>query len=328
MAKKVGDRVKDFIIMEINENGMVGKCVKCEREYTLPLDRLRQKVCDCNKEVGKYTGQVINGFKVLDGYCKKSKSGNSHAIVYKVQCVECGAISEKYRNCLFNENIECRCDCKKVVRPGDERLYGIWSGMKDRCFNANNTNYHRYGGRGITVCEEWKKDFVPFRDWAWANGYNDSLSIDRVNNDGNYEPTNCRWATREVQANNTSTNHYITINVTTKTIAEWSKITGVPERTIWARLNNGWSEEDALFIPVENREGPMSESRRQKIIAKRGHAVVQCDLDGNIITTYQTVSDAARTMGVDRASIGSALRGKSKTSAGYIWHYIDEDIAA
>ena len=72
----------------------------------------------------------------------------------------------------------------------------------------------------------------------------------------------------------------------------------------------------------------MSESRRQKIIAKRGHAVVQCDLDGNIIATYQTVSDAARTMGVDRASIGSALRGKSKTSAGYVWHYIDEDIAA
>ena len=101
------------LVNEVQNGEETGPNQLAMTRVQLPLDRLRRKVCDCNKKVGKYTGQVINGFKVLDGYCKKSKSGNSRAIVYKVQCVECGTVSEKYRNCLF-ENIECRCDCKKV----------------------------------------------------------------------------------------------------------------------------------------------------------------------------------------------------------------------
>ena len=246
--KKVNDIVNGFKIIAIGKDRLLHtQCVECGEEYIGMLANVRRKTCSCHKEIGKYNGQVINGFKILEGYCKPSKTGNSKAIVYRVQCIECGAISEKFKNCLFKDSVECRCDCKKIVRPGDERLYTIWSGMKSRCSNPKSTCYDRYGGRGITVCDDWNSDFVAFREWAWANGYNDELSIDRIDNDGNYEPSNCRWATREVQANNTSTNHQITINDTTKTIAEWSRFVGTLERTIWARLYHGWSEEEAIF---------------------------------------------------------------------------------
>lgn len=92
-------------------------------------------------------------------------------------------------------------------RLHDSRLYNIWCGMKQRCFYKNHVRYHRYGARGITVCDEWKNDFQAFYDWSMSHGYADDLTIDRINNDGNYEPSNCRWATPKEQYKNQS-NHF------------------------------------------------------------------------------------------------------------------------
>jgi len=83
------------------------------------------------------------------------------------------------------------------------RLYACWTNMKSRCDNPNSQFYERYGGRGITYCKEWKK-FEPFMEWALANGYSDSLTLDRIDNDGNYSPDNCKWSTQQEQAINKS----------------------------------------------------------------------------------------------------------------------------
>ena len=126
------------------------------------------------------------------------------------------------------------------------RIYGIWAHIKSRCYNPSVERYKYYGGRGISMCEEWRNSFEAFYEWAMANGYKEGLSIDRIDNNGNYEPSNCRWVTTVDQMNNTTRNQSITYNGETHTIAEWARIANIPYKAFYARLKRGWGMEKAL----------------------------------------------------------------------------------
>ena len=137
-------------------------------------------------------------------------------------------------------------------------LYNSWKHMKERCYNPYCREYRHWGGRGITVCDAWKNEFLAFKEWALANGYEEGLTIDRINNDGNYEPSNCRWATRKVQSNNRRGLHHLTYKGVTKTITEWSAITGIPLTTLYMRLTAyGWSVEKAIETRLKTRRGDL-----------------------------------------------------------------------
>lgn len=128
------------------------------------------------------------------------------------------------------------------------RIYNIWHDMKRRCYCKSRKSYARYGGRGITVCPEWQ-EFMPFYDWAMANGYSDNLTIDRIDVNGNYEPSNCRWVTSKEQANNKRNNHMITHNGKTQTITQWADELEINESTLHSRISRGFSCEKVLTMP-------------------------------------------------------------------------------
>ena len=178
---------------------------------------------------------------------------------------------------------ECKCDCGNVVivpgsslRSGETRscgclrkamvgelkrthgmcrtrIYRIWQAMIKRCCSPGYERYSEYGGRGISVCDEWRNDFLSFYNWSMENGYSDELTIDRIEVNGNYEPENCRWATYKEQGNNTRRNHYITFDGETHTMCEWAKIKGMKYQTLAARINiYHWDIEKALNTPVKS----------------------------------------------------------------------------
>lgn len=155
------------------------------------------------------------------------------------------------------------------------RLYRIWSNMKGRCYNQNDANYYRYGGRGITICDEWRNSFTTFYNWAMENGYRDDLSIDRKDNNGNYEPSNCRWATTKQQENNRGD---FNINISylgkTQTLMQWSEETGISFNTLRYRIIDcKWPIEEALTIGVgminKNPNGNPPRATEQELERRR-----------------------------------------------------------
>lgn len=129
------------------------------------------------------------------------------------------------------------------------RLYHTWENMKKRCYNKNNNHYKWYGARGIAVCDEWKDDFQAFYDWSKNNGYNNNLTIDRIDNNGNYEPNNCRWVDMKQQQRNRRSNKNITINGETHCLVEWCEIYNMPYDKVKHRINQcNWSIKRALGL--------------------------------------------------------------------------------
>ena len=143
------------------------------------------------------------------------------------------------------------------------RVYRIWQAMRRRCYEPQFRDYKNYGGRGISVCQDWRESPEVFCKWALANGYSDNLSIDRIDVDGNYEPNNCRWADSKTQGRNTRTNKYFTINGETRCLIEWCEVYNINYRTVQARLVRGWDIERALTQPIEKRNFDKSKLQRK-----------------------------------------------------------------
>ena len=186
------------------------------------------------------------------------------------QC-DCGSIFERDVYSILNGK-STNCGCIQNIKTKErmtthgkssKKIYKVWRSMLVRCNNKNSKSYKDYGGRGIFVCDEWKTSFENFYSWATENGYKEGLEIDRINNDKEYSPNNCRIVNREDNANNKRNTRMITINNETKTAKEWSEISGISRRLIIDRFHKGWREED-LLIPKQSNGNQYTVTHKDK----------------------------------------------------------------
>lgn len=197
-------------------NQRFGKLLVVKKAYTLNKNVYWECLCDCGKTTFVYTYNLI---------------GNR---IKSCGCLKLDILIQ--RSTKHNQR--------------HTKLYEVWKSIKQRCFNPNNSSYHNYGGRGINICEEWKNDFMSFYNWSMKNGYKEGLTIDRINNDGNYEPSNCRWTTRLVQCNNTRVNKYVTINNETKSVADWCRHYNISYSLVHQRYKRfNWDIIKAITTP-------------------------------------------------------------------------------
>jgi hypothetical protein len=149
--------------------------------------------------------------------------------------------------CLHSEKIR-----KLMTKHGfsKTRLEQVRNDMQKRCYNPKRSSYKWYGGRGITVCEEWRTNPASFYTWAIESGYEEHLTIERIDVNGNYCPENCKWVTQKEQKNNQRSNHLITYKGKTRTMAKWSEITGISYSTLRSRQRSGWSDEKTIETPI------------------------------------------------------------------------------
>lgn len=192
------------------------------------------------------TGKKYNKLTVISRAESRRQPSGKLVTYWNCKC-ECGNTTQ-VRGCDLKDGhiISCGCSHIKHGYANKERLYETWKNMKRRCYDPKNKRYKQYGGRGIKVCNEWLKDYMSFRNWAMENGYKDNLTIDRIDVNGNYEPSNCRWATLEEQQNNVTRNRILRYKGEEKTMSEWSKKYNIPYSKFNKRVQMGWSVEKII----------------------------------------------------------------------------------
>lgn len=199
-----------------------------------------------NRKHLEYIGDKIGAIRIKD-----FKSENKKGFFY---CIcDCGKEKWMRSDQVLSGNANTKsCGCRKgTFKHGmsNTKLFNTWANMKQRCSNPNCNEYKYYGGRGIKVCEEWldkENGFINFYNWAMNNGYEDLLTLDRINVDGDYEPGNCRWATNLEQMNNIRRNHVIEIEGVKKTVSEWARESGLSRPTIKNRALESKNKNEIL----------------------------------------------------------------------------------
>lgn len=211
----------------------------------------RQETCRSDTAMqDDLTGRRFGRLVVISPAESRTPPSGGKRRYWKCRC-DCGTEKEIAESSLKSGATKS-CGClqkeltsKACVTHGESntRLYRIWSAMKCRCNNPNFWEFNNYGGRGITVCDEWNRDFLAFKSWAMNNGYKEALTIDRIDSNGQYSPDNCRWIPAEQQSTNRRYCMYIEWNGETLTPSQWHKRTGIPYSTIVYRYHKGWPPE-------------------------------------------------------------------------------------
>lgn len=194
-------------------------------------------------------GQKFGKLCVLSELEIRAKGGGKQ---YKCLC-DCGNITI-VRSDHLKSGHTTSCGCNKIMitshRMSSHKLYHRWCRIKERCYNHNNVNYKHYGGRGIKMCGEWKNDFMTFYNWAIKNGYNDKLTIDRIDVNGNYEPNNCRLVDYDTQNNNRRNTVLLTCNGKTQSVSQWCRELNLKPSTVYSRVKRGYNSYYCLYGKV------------------------------------------------------------------------------
>ena len=204
------------------------------------------------KKITDMIGRKFGRWLVIGESSERNSSGD---VRYLCKC-DCGNEKTVSGTSLRQgKTTSCGCYNREIITKGyrfsEEKLYSVWSAMRQRCGNPHDKAYKNYGGRGIRVCNEWS-NYQVFREWALNNGYKHGLWLDRIDNNSDYSPNNCRWATTKEQARNKRISVMLTIGGTTKNIADWADCSGVGVATIRRRIELGWDNE-RLLDPIDKR---------------------------------------------------------------------------
>ena len=299
------------------------------------------------------TGQRFGRLLVLENGGHKIRSNGESVIIWKCLC-ECGNVTFVPTGALRSGGTQsCGCgQLKNKIQKSHIRglshshLYMIWGNMKRRCYDIKNKAYKHYGGRGIKVCDEWlnkKNGFLNFYNWAIENGYTEEklpngknkLTIDRINVSGNYEPSNCRWATYKQQANNKCNTSYITHNGETHTLVEWAEKLNVNPERLRSRQYKGYDSSAILY------EGDMHEYKEKyrpdilekfrknmSIVVKNSEKTKKMALDKSkaviCIETqkkYISITEASKSTQISYAQISGCCNGRFYIAGGYHWAF-------